>query len=410
MASDRNNLEAYARRWLELGKYDLVMNEGLYFTAFDSLAEDFRSRGKPLVSFSHYDYLGLSGHPDITAAACEAVQSLGTSAGASRMVGGERAAHRSFERDLAGFLGVEDVLSLVSGYATNVSLLGHILGNSDVIIADQLSHNSILSGTKLSRAQSLDFAHNDLDALEHVLRTKRNDFARALIVIEGLYSMDGDIPDLERVLALRDKYNAWLMIDEAHSIGVMGAHGRGVSEHFNVDPNRIDFIIGTLSKAFVSCGGFIGARKTVVDWLRYTLPGFIYSVGLAPSVTASAHAALKVFSKEPNRLKKMRDNSTYFLNRAKAVGLETGDACGIGVIPVIFNDVVQTAMVSRMLLESGFYVPPIINVGVPKDKPRLRFFISERHTFAEIDRVIATLTFLLRGYQAPKRPAHAAGV
>lgn len=395
MTGPKNSLEAYAHRWMELGKFDIAVNENLYFTPYDQIAARFQARGKTLVSFSHYDYLGLARHPQIAAAACEAIMTSGTGAGASRMVGGEISSHGAFERDLAEFLGVGQVLSLVSGYATNVSLLGHLLGANDVIIADDLSHNSILSGVKLSRAQSLSFKHNDMDSLEHLLRTRRAEFSRALIVIEGLYSMDGDIPDLNRILALREKYNAWVMIDEAHSIGVLGKTGRGISEHYDTDPARIDLIMGTLSKTFVACGGFIGGKSKVIEWLRYTLPGFIYSVGLPPPINAATHAALKIISREPERVTKMRRNSEYFLEKARAAGLETGQAIGAGVVPVMLDDVVQTVVVSRFLLDAGFYVPPIIQVGVPKDKPRLRFFLSAHHEFAEIDATIKALRAII---------------
>lgn len=409
MASDRNSLDSYARRWMEIIAFASVGEENPWYVAYDSLAADFTARGEKLVSFSHYDYVGLAGHPAVAAAAGAAIISTGTGVGASRLVGGERAAHRAFERGLAEFLGVEDTVSLVSGYGTNVSLLGHMLGKNDVIISDGLSHNSILAGSTLSRALSLQFAHNDTDALEFLLRTRRPEFSRALIVVEGLYSMDGDIPDLERILALRDKHNAWLMIDEAHSIGVLGASGRGIAEHFNVDPSRIDLIIGTLSKTFVSCGGFIGAKQDVIDWLRYTLPGFIYSVGLAPPITASAHAALKVFSAEPQRVVKMRANSRYFLEKARAAGLDTGEAIGAGVVPVLFDTVEQTMRMSKHLMECGFYIPPIVHVGVPRDKPRLRFFLSQKHTFEDLDRVIAAML----AFPAARRPVavseHAAG-
>lgn len=395
MASDRNNLDAYAARWLELANYDLVRDYNPYYVPFDTLAEEYRARGRKLVSFSHYDYLGLAGHPDVAAAACQAIMTTGTGAGASRMVGGERAAHRAFEKDLAAFLGVEDAMALVSGYGTNVSLVGHMLGKRDLIIYDDLSHNSILAGSKLSRADAMPFEHNDLDSLEHLLRKHRGDYGRTLIVIEGLYSMDGDAPDLERVLRLRDRHNAWLMIDEAHSIGVLGARGRGICEHFGIDPSRVDFLMGTLSKSFVSCGGFIGARKIVTEWLRYTLPGFMYSVGLAPPIVASAHAALTTINREPERVGRMRGNSAYFLKRAREAGLDVGPALGHGIVPIIFDDVEETMAVSRRLLEAGFYVPPIVHVGVPKDKPRLRFFFSAKHEFDEIDAVIDAMGSIL---------------
>ena len=346
------SLEAYARRWLKLTNHELVRDENPYFVPYDQLAEQYKARGQTLVSFSHYDYLGLSGHPEVRAAACRAITETGTGAGASRLVGGERAAHRAFETDLADFLGVGDALALVSGYGTNVSILGHILGKRDLIVADQLSHNSIIAGAKMSRADTLFFRHNDPDELEHLLRTRRAEHGRVLIVIEGLYSMDGDIPDLERILALRDAYDAWLMVDEAHSFGVLGERGRGVSEYFNVDPDRIDFLIGTLSKALVSCGGFIGARRIVIEWMRYTLPGFVYSVGLAPPILASAHAALKIMRAEYGRVAKMRENSRYLLERARAMGLSTVDAIGAGVVPILFETVEQTDRKSTRLNSS----------------------------------------------------------
>lgn len=388
---NRHSLEAYAQRWMRLGNIDRLSIYNPFFTPIDTVAAQMRSKGEKLVSFAHYDYLGLSRHPEVAAAAHAAIDEVGTGVGASRLVGGERAAHRLFEREMADFLGVGDAMALVSGYATNVTLLGHLLAGGDLIIIDELSHNSIVSGSDLSRAETLTFPHNDMDALEAILKERRSEFGRVLIVIEGLYSMDGDIPDLPRALEIRDKYNAWLMVDEAHSIGVLGERGRGVAEHYGIDPARLDLIIGTLSKSFVSSGGFIAANKAVIEWLRFTLPGFVYSVGLAPPVTATARAALAILRREPERLEKMRDITSYFVRRARESGLDVGDAIGAAVVPLMCPDTFKTILLSRSLMERGFYVPPIVQLGVPKNKPRLRFFFSASHERADVDAVVAAI-------------------
>ncbi len=402
MQQDRYSLDAYAHRWLRRLNYDRLSDYNPYFVAVDALRAEASARGKAFVSFAHYDYLGLAGHPRIADAVCRAVTQSGPGAGASRLVGGERNAHRALEGSLARFLGFGDALTMVSGYGTNVSLLGHMPGSGDLMVVDDLSHNSIIAGSALTRAHTEIFPHNDLAALDRLLTEKRKRYGRVLIVIEGLYSMDGDIPDLPAFLDIRDRHNAWLLVDEAHSIGVLGAKGRGVTEHFGVDPGRVDMIVGTLSKTFVSSGGFIAASKMVIEWLRYTLPGFVYSVGLAPPIVAASHAALDLMIEEPWRLARLRGNARRFLDGAKKIGLDTGDAVDGGVVPVIFTDIEKTIMVSRHLLASGFYVPPIFQVGVPKNKPRLRFFISAQHTDQEIDGVLDCLARATEEFESPR--------
>jgi 8-amino-7-oxononanoate synthase len=391
-----SDFSEYARRRLRLAGYSILGFDNPYFVPLDRLQSELAARGDSFTSFANYDYLGLAGDSRIKSAACAAVSQFGTGVGGSRLVGGERSIHRTLEYELSSFLGVEDVLTLVSGYGANVSLLGHILTRGDVILVDELSHNSILAGSKLSRATVLTFPHNDLDALAHLLERRRDQFRRALIVVEGLYSMDGDVPDLPRMLELKKKHNAWVMVDEAHSIGVLGRTGRGISEYFGVDSSEIDLIVGTMSKSFVNCGGFIGGRQSVIDWLRFTLPGFVYSVGLPPAIAAAVLQALKILDTEPDRLARLRDNSRYFLARAQAAGLDCGPAIGLGVVPVLFDTPERTLQIARTLMRAGYYVPPIVQVGVPKDKPRLRFFISAAHRREQIDGVVGALSEALR--------------
>jgi len=273
---------------------------------------------------------------------------------------------------------------VVSGYMTNASLLGHLLTRSDLIVLDDLSHNSIMVGAHASPAAVIRFEHGNMAALEAVLTQHRDDAKRALIVVEGLYSMDGDIPDLPRLLRIRDRFDAWLMVDEAHSIGVLGGGGRGLADHFDIDPNEIDFIIGTLSKSFAASGGFVAGRRTVIDWLRFTLPAFVFSVGLSPVVAAAVHEGFAILRAEPWRSQKVQENSRFFLAEARARGLDTGAAIGAGVVPIQFATHADCLAAAARLIGQGFYVPPIPMLAVSKDKPRLRFFLSASHTREEI--------------------------
>lgn len=390
------DLERYAAQRARLAGSSLLANGHTYLAPLDELRERFDAEGRRFVSFANYDYLGLADDPRVKQAACEAIMSIGVGASASRLVGGERRIHGEMERDMARFLGVEDTLAMVSGYMANLSLVGHLMTKRDLILVDELSHNSIMVGTEISRAEIVEFAHNSLAALDRILAERRHEFERVLVIVEGLYSMDGDIPHLPGLLELRQKHHFWLAIDEAHSIGVLGPTGAGLTEYFGVDPNEIDFIIGTLSKSFVSAGGFIAGRKVVLDWLRYTLPGFVYSVGLPPMIAATVRTCLDIIHDEPWRLKKLHENSQHFVATARRHGLDVGDAAGAGVVPVLFDDLQHCMQVSYMLLEAGYYAPPIVQVGVPRDKPRIRCFISAAHTSDQIEGMLACLAEIAR--------------
>ncbi|MEC8195600.1 MAG: aminotransferase class I/II-fold pyridoxal phosphate-dependent enzyme, partial [Pseudomonadota bacterium] len=235
------------------------------------------------------------------------------------------------------------------------------------------------------------YAHNDLDDLERLLHKHRADYGRVLICTDGLFSMDGDITDLPRLLDMKDAYDAWLLLVEAHSYGVLGAPGRGRCEPFDVNPNRVEIAIGTLSKSFASSGGFVAANADVIEWMRFCLPGFVYSVGLPPATTASAHAALRLLREEPERVTKLRANSQYFMRKAADAGLNTGTAIGEAVVPILFETPDDCVFVAEALMQQGIYAPPVVHVGIPKDMPRIRFFISAAHTEADIDRVITAV-------------------
>ena len=238
--------------------------------------------GQSRLNFAWCNYLGLNEHPSVAEAARAALERYGTCVSASRMVAGEIPLHRELEEKLAQFCGLEAALLFVSGHAANVSTIGTIMSEDDLIVHDALVHNSAMVGARLSRAESYSFRHNDPDGCERLLRLHRDKHRNALVVIEGLYSTEGDIPDLARFVDIKERYGAWLMVDDAHGLGVLGAHGRGCAEHCGIDPRKIDILMGTLSKTLASCGGYIAGNRQLIDILRYSAPGFVYSVGLPP--------------------------------------------------------------------------------------------------------------------------------
>ncbi|MCX5192523.1 aminotransferase class I/II-fold pyridoxal phosphate-dependent enzyme [Streptomyces sp. NBC_00249] len=343
------------------------------------------------LSFGSYNYLGLSGHPAVNEAARRAVERYGTSVSASRALSGERDLTVRLERALAGFLGVDDCLALVSGHATNVTAIGHLVGAGDLILHDALAHDSILQGCALSGAARRPFAHNDAGQLEHMLRANRSRFRRVLIVVEGAYSMDGDLVDLPAVIELKKRYGALLMVDEAHSIGTVGERGRGVGEFFGVDRSGVDLWMGTLSKSFASCGGYLGGSARMVRWLRHTLPGFVYSVGLTPANAAAALAATEIIEAEPDRVRALRRNSELFLGLAAAAGLATGSSAHTPIVPCLLGDSARTLRVADRLFERGVVVDPIFHPAVEEGLSRLRFFVTSEHSEGDIRRAVAIL-------------------
>ena len=351
--------------------------------------------GREVINFANYNYLNLSGDPRVSAAAVEAIKRYGTSVSASRIVSGERPIHQELEEELAGFIGCESCIAYIGGVTTNVSTISHLVGPGDVVLCDELLHNSAMQGAQFSGAHRLTFPHNDVAAADRLLREIRARYRRALIVIEGVYSADGDIPDLAAFVDLKKRHEAWLMVDEAHSIGVLGATGRGLAEHAGVSPRAVDLWMGTLSKSLASIGGYIGARREIVEYLKYTAPGFVFSVGMAPASAAAALEALRVLRREPERVASLQENARYFLNTARQAGLNTGSSHGTPIVPVILGDSVRAARVSQQLLEAGINVQPMVAPAVAESGARLRFFVSSSHTRGQIDTAVrATASFL----------------
>ncbi|MBW8089850.1 aminotransferase class I/II-fold pyridoxal phosphate-dependent enzyme [Streptomyces hygroscopicus subsp. hygroscopicus] len=347
--------------------------------------------GRPYLSFGSYNYLGLSGHPAVNEAVHEAVDRYGSSVSASRVLSGERELTVRLERALADFLGVADCLALVSGHATNVTAIGHLVGARDLVVHDALAHDSILQGCALSGAARRPFAHNDIGRLEHLLRRNRPRFRRVLIVVEGAYSMDGDLVDLPAVIELKRRYGALLMVDEAHSVGTVGERGRGVGEFFGVDRSEVDLWMGTLSKTFASCGGYLGGSARMVRWLRHTLPGFVYSVGLTPANAAAALAATELIVAEPHRVRALRRNAQLFLSLAASADLATGSSAHTPIVPCLLGDSARTLRVADRLFDRGVIADPIFHPAVEEGLARLRFFVTSEHREEDIRRAVSVL-------------------
>ena len=344
--------------------------------------------GREYINYSSYNYLGLSGHEVVAGAAKKAIDDYGTSVSASRLVSGERPIHRELEQEIAKAYGVDDAIVLVSGHAANVTTIGHLFGPKDLILHDELIHNSVLQGIALSGAKRLPFAHNDWSALDAILLEQRHQFEQVLVVLEGIYSMDGDYPDLPRFVEIKRRHKVFLMVDEAHSFGVMGNTGLGIREHFALEGGDVDIWMGTLSKALAGCGGYIAGETALVEHLKFLAPGFLYSVGMSPPLAAASLAALKIMLQEPERVSALQARGQFFLELARAGGIDIGTSTGLAVIPAIIGGSIKTARLSAALFERGINVQPILYPAVPEKSARLRFFISSEHTEDQIRQTV----------------------
>lgn len=363
-----------------------------FFIPHDGIAHDTSSiAGREMINFSTYNYLNLCGDPRVNAAAKDAVEVYGTSASASRVVSGERPIHRQLEKAIATLIGTEDAVVLVSGHATNVTTLGHLFGPRDLILYDALSHNSITQGAILSGAKRLSFPHNDWRRADTMLSEMRHDYEKVVIVVEGVYSMDGDVAPVDRFVELREKHKVFLMVDEAHSMGVLGNTGAGIREYFNIKGSDVDIWMGTLSKTFCGCGGYIAGNTALIEYLKFTAPGFVYSVGMPPPIAAASLAAIEAMKQEPERVAQLHDRGKKFLEVARAAGLDTGYSQGYAVVPVIVGNSIRAGRLSNILFEKGINVQPIVHPAVEERAARLRFFLCASHTDEQIEYTVQTV-------------------
>ncbi|MGK7893606.1 MAG: aminotransferase class I/II-fold pyridoxal phosphate-dependent enzyme [Xenococcus sp. (in: cyanobacteria)] len=382
----------YQKLQLQLQQVKSLGNGNPFFIPQDKVASDTTIVGqRQLINFATYNYIGMCGDPLVDKSAQDAIARYGTSACASRLISGEKPIHRELERKLADFLGTEDSIVMVGGHATNVTTIGHLFGKNDLVLYDALSHNSILQGCFLSGASLVSFPHNDFTALESILRDRRHRYQKVLIVIEGVYSTDGDIADLPSFIKLKKKYKTFLMVDEAHSLGTIGATGRGIAEYFGANPTDVDIWMGTLSKSMASCGGYIAGSAAIVEYLKYTAPGFVFSVGMSPPNAGATLAAIEVLEAEPERVTRLQERAKLFVDLAKEEGLNTGMSKDSPVIPIIVGDSLKSIQLSQNLFKIGINVPFMIHPSVPHNEARLRFFVTCNHTEEQIRFTVKTL-------------------
>ncbi|MCB9697941.1 MAG: aminotransferase class I/II-fold pyridoxal phosphate-dependent enzyme [Alphaproteobacteria bacterium] len=363
--------------------------------------------GRELVNFSSYNYLGLSGDPRVLAEVEQAIHRYGTSVSASRVASGERPFHHELESELARAQGVDDALVFTAGHMTNVNVVGHLMKPPDLVLHDELIHDSLLQGIKLSGAGRRAFRHDDPEHLDKLLKDLRPNHEKCLILVEGVYSMDGDLCTLPAYVALKRKHGAMLLVDEAHSFGVCGPTGCGIGEHYRdqLDPRDVDLWMGTLSKSLASCGGWIGGGATLIRYLRYTAPGFVYSAGITPANGTAALASLRLMLAEPWRVEKLQQNARLFHDALVQRGVDTGPAKGgSAVVPAITGNSMHALLLSQRLRDQGVNVQPIVYPAVADDAARLRFFLSSTHTAEELvqtaEKVATTLTALRTEFPA----------
>lgn len=370
-----------------------------YFVAQDSSLRDVSYRGgEEMINFASYNYVGMSGDPEVNEAAIEAIRQYGTSASGSRLLAGEKTVHQTLERALADWKGTEDAVVLVGGHSTNVTFVGNFCGERDLILYDALIHNSVAEGVRLANADARPFPHNDYETLEQILRSRRDRYEKVLIVIEGAYSMDGDVAPVPEFVRIKKKYDAFLMVDEAHSMLVLGEHGRGVDEYFGLDPNDIDVHMGTLSKGFGTCGGYLAGRHSLIEYLRYNLPGFVFSVGISPPLAAAVVKAIEIMRRDNSRIVRLHDNIQTFIDTAHGYGMDTCLAGETAVTPIMIGSDELAFKLSKQLEQHHILVPPAVFPAVARGQARLRFCLTSEHTKAQITYALATLNDLLKPY------------
>lgn len=344
--------------------------------------------GREMGMFASYSYLGLVGHPRINAAAKAAVDRYGTGTHGVRTLAGTLTLHNALEETIADFKHAEAALTFTSGYATNLSVIATLLGRGDYVISDKLNHASIVDGCLMSGAKFLRFRHNDMEALEARLQQIPDGVAK-LVVADAVFSMDGDVIDFPTMVALCRKYHAWLMIDEAHSVGVLGQTGRGIEEHFGM-PDSIDIKMGTLSKTIPSVGGYIAGRKDLINYLRHSTRAYIFSAALPPAQAAAAKAAFEVILDEPWRVEKLRANAEQFISGLKQAGFDTLNT-ETAIVPVVCGEDEVAYRMTQYAQHRDVFVLPVVSPAVPPGLARLRATVTAAHEPEEIAHAISII-------------------
>ena len=338
--------------------------------------------GKKVLMFGSNAYTGLTNHPKVKEAAIEMTRKYGTGCAGSRFLNGTLDIHEQLEQRLARFVGKEDCLVFSTGFFANLGTVGCLTGRQDFIIYDELAHASIIEGIKVSHSTHLKFHHNDMASLERKLHKCDKDRIK-LIVVDGVYSMEGDICKLPEIVELAHKYNASVMVDEAHGIGVFGEQGRDICNHFGLS-DQVDIIMGTFSKSLASIGGFIATDAITANYLRHNARPYIFSASASPAAIGATNAALDILESEPERIEHLWEVTRYALNGFRQMGCEIGNT-STPIIPLFIRDMEKTLMATRMLMDEGIFVNPVLPPGVPPNDTLIRFSLMATHTIPQVD-------------------------
>jgi len=344
-----------------------------------------RVNGREMGMYASYSYLGLVNHPRINEAAKKAVDKYGTGTHGVRSLAGTLTIHTELEETISNFKHAEAAITYSSGYATNLSVVSTLMGRGDYVFSDKLNHASIVDGCLMSGAEFRRFRHNDIAHLEGLLKNAPSDVAK-LVIADSVFSMDGDIIDLPKVVELCKQYNAWLMIDEAHSVGVLGKTGTGIEEHFDMY-DSIDIKMGTLSKTIPSVGGYVAGKKEIIAYLRHASRAYIFSAALPPAQAAAANESFKVILDEPERIEKLNLNTKQFINGLKSMGFDTM-LTETAIVPVLCGDDMTAYTMTAEAQHNDVFVLPVVSPAVPEGLARLRATVTAGHDPSEIERAM----------------------
>jgi 8-amino-7-oxononanoate synthase len=378
-----------------LSRYDApqkAMQAGIYpyFREIESDQDTVvKINGKDVLMFGSNSYLGLTNHPKIKEAAKKAIDKYGTGCAGSRFLNGTLDIHIQLEERLAKLVGKDGALCYSTGFQVNLGVVSVLAGRRDYLLLDELDHASIIEGSRLSFSKVLKFAHNDMKALESKLKKCSADSIK-LIVVDGIFSMEGDIIRLPELTKLADKYNASVMVDDAHSIGVLGKNGSGTASHFGLT-DKVDLIMGTFSKSLASLGGFIAADKDTINYIKHNSRTLIFSASMTPASAASVLAALDIMESEPERIERLWNVTNYTLRQFKAAGFDTGKSES-PIIPLFIRDDIKALKLTQLLLADGIFVNPVVSPAVPKEDCLIRFSLMATHTNEQVDIAVEKIT------------------
>jgi len=341
--------------------------------------------GRRVLMFGSNSYMGLTNHPKVKEAASKALERYGSSCSGSRFLNGTSKLHIQLEEKLAEFVGKEAALVFSTGYQTNLGVVATLTGRHGVLLLDELDHASIIEGSRLSFSRVLKFAHNDMAELESQLASIDDDRIR-MIVVDGIFSMEGDVADLPSIVKLANKYGAALMVDDAHALGVLGKHGEGTAAHFGLT-NEVDLIMSTFSKSLASLGGFVASNKDIINYLKHNARSMIFSASIPPSAAAAALTALEIIQSEPDRLESLWANTRYATETLKNLGFDIGKT-ETPIIPIYIRDDMTTFKFTNRLFEEGVFVNPVVSPAVKSDSSLIRMSLMATHSISQIEQAI----------------------